>query len=208
MRFIAIWIMLLWAVPCVAAPTAESLILRLGTLDDLTAADVLVYDQTASLQSVPDLTSFETGQVKITSAPDDMVTMSFHKKAGERRLGQFPQSVGNPLFMYFIETVIRDMARATGGSPFYIRNRVKAALVEGADVTQMDISFGGQPVLAQQIIMRPFVDDPNKDRMQGFETLTITVTVSDAVLGWYVTLEASAGDSAYRRSLTRTQGVK
>ena len=32
------------------------------------------------------------------------------------------------MLLYFLEATVRDMARATGGSPFYIRNRMREAL--------------------------------------------------------------------------------
>ena len=35
----------------------------------------------------------------------------------------------NPLLLYFLETTVRAMAEATGGSPYYIRNRIREALV-------------------------------------------------------------------------------
>ena len=43
-------------------------------------------------------------------------------------VGTFPAGVANPLLLYFLETTVRAMAEATGGSPYYIRNRIREAL--------------------------------------------------------------------------------
>ena len=42
-----------------------------------------------------------------------------------RKIGPFPISGGDPSLTFFLESVARDMAALTGGSPFYIRNRLK-----------------------------------------------------------------------------------
>ncbi|RCW82922.1 hypothetical protein DFP89_111128 [Paracoccus lutimaris] len=82
-----------------------------------------------------------------------------------RKIGPFPISAGDPALTFFLETVTRDMAALTGGSPFYIRNRLKDALFRGGKVAEAD----GQKVAS----FRPFADDPNHARMLGFESLTL-----------------------------------
>jgi hypothetical protein len=82
-----------------------------------------------------------------------------------RKIGPFPVSGGDPSLTFFLETVSRDMAALTGGSPFYIRDRLKDALFRGGAVEQQD----GHPVASFQ----PFATDPNRDRMYGFGDLTL-----------------------------------
>ncbi|MFD2441967.1 hypothetical protein ACFSS8_21145 [Paracoccus kondratievae] len=53
-----------------------------------------------------------------------------------RRIGPFPVSGGDPALVFFLENISRDMAMLTGGSPFYIRNRLKDALFRGGEVRQ------------------------------------------------------------------------
>lgn len=84
----------------------------------------------------------------------------------ERRIGPFPVSGGDPALTYFLEQVTRDMATLAGGSPFYIRNRIKDAVFRGGE-----IAASGEERVAT---FRPFADDPNAARMGGFETLTLT----------------------------------
>lgn len=192
-----------------AAPAfagGDELILKTGTLADFDRSGALTYDQTITLAQNPTLAEREVGQVVLSANADDPagVLLSFHKDDGQRKLGAFPQSVGNPLFMYFVETVIRDMAGITGGSPFYIRNRVKDALVNRTEVTQTTITRDDQQIPATQAVLIPFASDPNRDRMGGFGDLTLTVTMSDDVTGWYQSLDATAvkdGVTVYQRHL-------
>ena len=37
--------------------------------------------------------------------------------------------VEHPILLFFLENVVRSMATQTGGSPYYIRNRIRDSLV-------------------------------------------------------------------------------
>ena len=88
-----------------------------------------------------------------------------------RKIGPFPVSGGDPSLTFFLETVARDMAALTGGSPFYIRNRLKEALFRGGEVAIQD----GRRIARFQ----PFADDPRRDRMYGFDSLTLRFALDD-----------------------------
>ena len=88
-----------------------------------------------------------------------------------RKIGPFPISGGDPSLTFFLESVARDMAALTGGSPFYIRNRLKDALFRGGEVG----TENGRKVA----IFRPFADDPNRDRMFGFDSLTLRFVLDE-----------------------------
>jgi hypothetical protein len=88
-----------------------------------------------------------------------------------RKIGPFPINGGDPSLTYFLEQTARDMASLTGGSPFYIRNRIKESLGQGGVLTRH-----GKMLTAE---FRPFAEDPNADRMNGFATLTLTFVMTD-----------------------------
>lgn len=181
-----------------------SYVLREGSLDALGETGKLRYARAVELPADPALAQRENGEIVLWGAPDDMVMAQFLKGEGKRKMGAFPRSVGSPLFMLFIETVIRDMAGLTGGSPFYIRNRLKHTLTLPATVETRTVPFGDAMVEVNSVVLRPFAEDPNRQRMQGFEDLEVRVSTSDAVPGWYLTLEARAATEAgltYRRAL-------
>ncbi|MDO5704167.1 MAG: hypothetical protein Q4G49_03720 [Paracoccus sp. (in: a-proteobacteria)] len=88
----------------------------------------------------------------------------------DRKIGPFPLSTGDPALIYFLEQTVRDMSSLTGGSPFYIQNRIKEALFNGGRIDR-----DGDRRIA---VFSPFADDPNAARMHGFQTLTLTFVLT------------------------------
>ena len=116
----------------------------------------------------------ENGQVTLRQAidpSDQKPILQVVEQAGtrERVIGPFPISSGDPALTYFLESTVREIAALTGGSPFYIRNRVKDAVFRGGEVA----AEGDH----KRVTLRPFADDPNKARMQGFGDLTLSFTL-------------------------------
>ena len=200
----------LW--PAIALPASldgqatYDLLFRNGTLDGIDRDTRLVYRREVTNVLKPEAEDRDTGDIALSFHDGDRSTMArleFRQDGKHRSLGQFPASVGNPMIMYFYESVVRDMAEAAGGSPFYIRNRVKDALIQPSDMTEGEMEIGGQTVPVVTIRLAPFANDPNRERMQGFEDLELRVTMSEAVPGWYLSLvaETGGGDAVYRSEL-------
>ncbi len=180
------------------------LLFRNGTLDQIDRDAQLLYRRDVSSSLKPEAAERDTGDIALSfrEGESTMALLEFRQDGRHRPLGQFPASVGNPIIMFFYESVVRDMAEAAGGSPFYIRNRVKDALVSPADIAEGEAVVDGRTVSTRTISLHPFRNDPNKDRMQGFGDLEFRVTMSEAVPGWYVNLVAeSSGGSVYRSEL-------
>ncbi|WP_306116063.1 MULTISPECIES: hypothetical protein [unclassified Roseovarius] len=179
------------------------LLFRDGTLDQVDRDTALVYQRNVTNTLKPDAAERDTGQIALSfrESQQEMAQLEFRQDEKHRALGVFPASVGNPMIMYFYETVVRDMAEAAGGSPYYIRNRVKEALVQPSDIEEGETVLDGKTVPTRTIRLYPFKGDPNQDRMKGFGTLELAVTMSDAVPGWYISLvaeAAEAGSPVYR----------
>lgn len=180
------------------------MLFRNGTLDTVSRDAELVYSRTVNNSLKPEAAERDTGDIALSFREGEavMALLEFRQDGKHRKLGAFPASVGNPMIMYFYETVVRDMAEAAGGSPFYIRNRVKEALVQPSDIVSGEAVIDGEVVETRTIRMLPFAGDPNVDRMRGFGDLELRVTMSDAVPGWYMSLEAEAsGGTVYRNTL-------
>lgn len=197
----------------VAAPAATldgqqsyDLLFRQGTLDAVGRDKTLVYDRQVTNALKPEAEERDSGQIELgfQGETEVLARLTLHQDEKHRALGVFPASVGNPMIMFFYETVVRDMAEATGGSPYYVRNRVKDALIQPSQMETGEAVYDGRTVPTTTITLRPFADDPNRDRMQGFGDLELSVTMSDEVPGWYLSLIAEAagnGDPVYRSEL-------
>lgn len=188
----------LCSLPAAAGPVngqqAYDLLFRNGTLDDVRQGGDLVYHREVINALNPLATERDTGDIVLSFEPGDtpMAHLQFRQGDRHRSLGVFPASVGNPMIMVFYESVVRDMADSAGGSPFYIRNRVKESLIQPSEVEQGEAVIDGRTVQTQTIRLHPFADDPNSERMRGFGNLELRVTMSDAVPGWYLNLVAEA----------------
>lgn len=186
--------------PAGAAETYQ-LLFREGVLSGIGASDTLSYTARRSGRSAPEPVQ-AAGQdmapppaelrLDLTVAPGDEVILTAVQGETRQRAGTFPGSVGNPLIMYFLETVLRDMSNQAGGSPFYIRNRIKDALLRDADIRPVELPFGGATIAAQEVTLLPFANDAARARMSGFADLALVAVVSDAVPGWYYSLTATA----------------
>jgi hypothetical protein len=91
---------------------------------------------------------------------------------------------GNPLLMVFLESTLRSVAKATGGSPFYLRNRMREALRDG--LTQD----------GDALTMRPFAQDANRVRLGAFADMSVRFELSDKTPGMVVSMAAEAGPEA------------
>ncbi len=92
--------------------------------------------------------------------------------------------------MFFLERTSRQIGAATGGSTFYIRNRIKDALVGTGEVAPVTVAWDGREVPATEVTLTPFQDDPHRSQLGPFADMEIRVTVSEAVPGWYHSLVA------------------
>ena len=197
------------ASPVPAAETYD-LIFRMGTLSDVPESRTLTYDRQVEIVANPEYAMNSTGTIELKLEPNDVARLRFLKDGGHRTLGSFPASVGNPIIMYFVESVLRDVASETGGSPFYIRNRIKEALVADTPIEDKTVLFGTTNAEAKRITLHPLQEDRNRGRMGVYADLAVTFTMSDDVPGWYVSLAATAagkdGAPGYSNILTLMPG--
>ncbi|HXV31470.1 MAG TPA: hypothetical protein VD840_14165 [Sinorhizobium sp.] len=187
--------------PLAAAQTYE-LLFRSTALKGLEAVQgdnegrksTLVYDKVVS--------GAETGEadgsfnIGLKVKPDGNVAMTLHQGARSRGLGDYPASVGNPVIMYFLESVLADVASQSGGSPFYLRNRIKEALLRDAQVMPVSLRHQNRDIAAREVTIRPLTNDKARERMGRFSELTLSVTVSEEIPGWYYSLVATVPAAA------------
>ncbi|MDP5306544.1 hypothetical protein [Paracoccus spongiarum] len=176
-----IWSLICAGFATLAAPAA----LPAGEAGDAVFADrgpwslqgrTLDWALTVSGPQAPGFVPIRAGSVSLTEAidPSDrqpVLELVQKTDSRTRRIGPFPISGGDPVLTFFLEQTTRDMAALTGGSPFYIRNRIKDAVFRGGSIARQ-----GEVATAS---FQPFADDPNAGRMNGFQTLTLTFVLGD-----------------------------
>jgi hypothetical protein len=195
--------------PARADPVTEALFAE-GIFDDLQAGHQIAYSHTRRGDTAPDFLPVTDGHIAIAAgqAADGTRSLSLTIKADGRlrEIEDFSASGGNPVLMVFLESAVRSMATISGGSPFYIRNRIKDALRQGGDVTDAAQDFGGGTVAARTVTLYPFANDPNSDRMGAFAGLSLRFVISDAVPGRLLLLSADTPEpaSGYHETITLT----
>jgi hypothetical protein len=180
------------------ASETYDLIFRSGTLQELSEGDRLEYRSVAE----PDRAvagGLGEALVWLTLMPGNRAALERSAGGRESLLGQFDAEVGNPIAMYFLERTVRTVAEATGGSPFYIRNRIKESLLEAERIARAPTRWDGRAIEATEIVLAPFKDDEHRAELGAFADLEITVIVSDEAPGWYRSIRAETpkrGDGA------------
>lgn len=192
-----------------AGPASERVFSR-AALVGLGLDTQAVYSHVREGSAGEALMPIEDGEIRIAirtgtdGTREAAVTMG---TAGELRpVSVWPASSGNPIVPIFLESALRTMARVTGGSAFYIRNRMKEALGARGRIEEVEIAGATGALTAQHIVFTPFADDQNRARMGAFADLTLHFTVSDAVPGdivrFMATTGGETGDTAYRETIT------
>ncbi|EGF31249.1 hypothetical protein IMCC9480_131 [Oxalobacteraceae bacterium IMCC9480] len=117
---------------------------------------------------------------------------------------------GNPAILGFLERDIAEMKRLTGGSTNYFRKRIRLALAApDAAIKAITVNYAGRSVAAQEITVRPYVDDPLKARFLQFAGKGYVFVISDAVPGTvfqvYTTLPTDQSAAAIATTMTIVQ---
>ena len=89
----------------------------------------------------------------------------------------------NPVILYFLEHDIAEMEQLTGGQRRYFQRRVRLALAASPTITPVVRDAQGKKVTAQQIVIQPYLDDPNGARFTQYIGKRYTFVMSEAVPG-------------------------
>lgn len=127
-------------------------------------------------------------------ATPDTRNLKVEMFSGERRMptATYEDMPGNPVLVRFLEHHLDDLAKVLKGNPRYIKNAIRRSLRENATVTPTEVEVDGAKKPGWRVVARPFVDDPVRDRLRGFDGLTYTFVVSPAVPGQIVSIDVKA----------------
>jgi hypothetical protein len=195
---------LLWGAP-LRAESAFDLVFRSGTLDGLPEGTELHYDA-RGLEDQRDQSAWREVVLDLGAQNSALLERRLEEEGPARPLGNFSAAIGNPVGMMFLEQTVNSVATATGGSPFYIRNRIREALGGEGETEAVTATWDGEEVPATAIALRPLAGDEHRAQLGRFADLEIRVVVSEAVPGWYLSLSAeapaAAAEGAYATSLS------
>lgn len=182
---------ILLATPVYAGPAADAL-MQPGLWAERRPEDLPRYQHDRHLPHASPATTHDMtrpkevagGEVGLSIVADQQPAILSLTESGTK-VAEFPAASANPILLFFLENVMRSVANDTGGSPYYIRNRIRDALV----AAQTDVTQG--PV---ELVMHPFAQDPNRDRLGEYADLTITLRYDAEDPARILELLADTGD--------------
>ena len=184
-----------------AAGEAQDRVFALGVLGPVATGDQLLYRHRRSGALDPNvLPAIADGEfvVELAAGAEGRREALVTRRAGGAVQSRtaMPAGGGHPLLLVFLDATVRDLAAMTGGSPFYIRNRIREALARQDAVEPVEIALGDRRVDGERLSFRPFLEDPNRARMGALAALEISFDLSDAVPGGFARFAAVAGPGA------------
>jgi len=188
--------------PPAAAGQLSDLLMAPGLFEDAGDGPLLTYAEARSAPEVAGLEPLDDGRLLLAMAegPDGRkLKLAQDVDGTERPVSSFSAGTANPVLLYFLEATVRDMSAATGGSPFYIRNRMREALA-AADL--------GPEADPREVVLHPFEADRNRARMGAFGDLALRLRFDADEPARLLELSAdTAGDAGgYHHRLTLTEG--
>lgn len=182
-----------------------SLLMLCGTAhaadaQDYSPAEKLLFmsDQLANLRPPTTLQYGFRKTGSLEEAFDDKISIAFSKGPDGKcctgrgeffsgaRKQQTPEvegATGNPVLMFFLEREVREMQRLTKGSQSHFRKRLRMAVYGGATLRDLSFSYRGKDVKGQEILITPYLDDPNRPKYEKLATKEYRFWLSDAVPG-------------------------
>lgn len=122
-------------------------------------------------------------------------TGNFLSGAREEPAPEVTGAESNPVILYFLEHDLREMKRLTRGSTHHFRQRIRMAVYQAAEVREVTLRYMGRAVRGQEIVISPFLDDPNRPKYERFARKSYRFTLSDSVPGGVHGIRTSIPDA-------------
>jgi hypothetical protein len=125
-------------------------------------------------------------EVKVTDIVSERKRdLEFNFLSGENHIDFSPAKAytGNPVIIHFLERDISLMARDTGGSSGYFRNRIRDSFKHPAQISQVTFNYNGKDLTGTEVVVTPFIADPNADNLKLYIKKRYEFMLSDQVPG-------------------------
>jgi hypothetical protein len=92
---------------------------------------------------------------------------------------------GNPMLIVYLDNAVSHYRMLAGGDPAYLKGMFKRGLGDDAKITPAKIDYKGQQVDGYVVSVQPYLNDPSKMKMNGFEGSTFSIAVSEKIPGYF-----------------------
>jgi hypothetical protein len=105
-------------------------------------------------------------------------------------LPDIDDATANPVTMYFLEREVRELQQQTKGQAAHFRRRIRLALAEAGPPQPLTIRFQGRELAAREIVIAPFLADPNRARFERWAQRRYRFVLASDVPGQVWRIEA------------------
>ncbi|HET9642800.1 MAG TPA: hypothetical protein VFP68_05480 [Burkholderiaceae bacterium] len=109
-------------------------------------------------------------------------------------LPDMAEARSNPVLLYFLEHQVRQLQQRTGGNAAHFRRIARMSIAESATITPGSIQWQGKEVAARTVRVKPYVNDPYRQRFAAEAGTEYSFVLADAVPGAVYQLRAAVTD--------------
>lgn len=176
-------------------PSATKVLFETVHLNKLEAGSKLSYrlEQTISNEKLlgpPIKDDITVAIARVSSNGKRDVKVSIFTGERARPVQSITGLTGNPLLVIFLDRAVRNYHRVAGGKIVYLKNRFKIELAKHAKVKATKVSYNGKEVDGYRVSVEPFVRDPSRYKMHGYEGSTFSFVVSKDIPGYFWKLDS------------------
>ena len=163
---------------------AQKLIFYKDHLKGVAKGSRLDYDFKSTTQGADSFS--DKIEIKVTNVVSERKRdLEFNFLTGEHHIDFTPAKgyTGNPVIIHFLERDIAMMARDTGGSNGYFRNRIRQSFEQPTEMRDVKIDYQGKQLNGTEVVVMPFAKDPNIDKFQLYAHKRYEFIFSDQIPG-------------------------
>ncbi len=98
---------------------------------------------------------------------------------------------GNPMLVVYLDTALGHFRQLAGGNQGYLKDRFSKSFIKDAKVDPVKVSFKGQDVDGYRITVTPFINDPSRSKMRGYQNVVFSIVVSDKIPGHFAKMTSN-----------------
>lgn len=107
--------------------------------------------------------------------------------SGER--ARDPQRItemdGNPMLVVYLDNAVAHFRELAGGDRAYLKNTFSSDIAKSGKLEPATITYKGEQVAGYRVTVTPYVDDPARAKMRGFEGAKFSIFLSEKIPGYF-----------------------
>lgn len=159
--------------------------------------------------------SFKDEVVLTVGAGEDAASrtseMQLFSGANRKPAGPFRSDQQNPVLLVILENNVQELSALFKANPRYLKNAIRKAWRDHATIEPGQDEIDGKQTGVTRIVITPFVNDAESDRMKGLQTLSYTIDVSNDVPGYIAAMDiraTSQGKPLFSETLRYVSEIK